>query len=211
MDPKEKKRKRVERYTIIVELIRKSKQRSGKIIARGEGRGVKPRMRRKETTRGGCAGDSSMPERSTEGERSSKIHDIRSRVSSEDNRSRVGEDEVRSPWFLRDVVTSKEDEAQSINVDVVEDGDGSIQEREEDLAILNGFMWLHVGICFGLLTEVNKRRGRNPLFEQPPLRIYNQEERSEESTKIGVEEERVEDRRREDRSEEEVKFNNTSQ
>jgi hypothetical protein len=44
-------------------------------------------MKRKETTPGGCVGDSSVPERSTEGERSSKRHGIRSRVSSEDTRS----------------------------------------------------------------------------------------------------------------------------
>jgi hypothetical protein len=74
-------------------------------------------MKRKETTLGGCVGDSVVPERSTKGDRSSKRHNIRSRVSSEDTRSsgsRVREDEVRSPWLLRDVVTSEEDEAQVV-------------------------------------------------------------------------------------------------
>jgi hypothetical protein len=37
MDPEEKKRKRVERYTRRVELRRKVQKRSGKKIERGEG------------------------------------------------------------------------------------------------------------------------------------------------------------------------------
>jgi hypothetical protein len=45
------------------------------------------------------------------------MHIIRSKVSREDTRSsgsRVKEDEVRSPWLIRDVVTSEEDGAQIV-------------------------------------------------------------------------------------------------
>jgi hypothetical protein len=76
-------------------------------------------MKRKETTPGGSAGESVVPERSTDEDRSVKRHDIRSRVSSEDTRSsgsRVREDEVQPPWLLRDVATSEEDEVQSRGV-----------------------------------------------------------------------------------------------
>jgi hypothetical protein len=99
----------------------------------------------------------------------------------------------------------------SSSANVVEDGDGPLQEGEEALEIVNGIARLQVGISLGSLTEDNERRWRNPLFEPPPLHICNQEERNEESVEIGVEEERVEERRREDTSEEEVKVNNTSQ
>jgi hypothetical protein len=36
----------------------------------------------------------------------------------------------------------------------------------------------------------NERRWRNPLFEPPPLHIFNQKEINKENAKIGVEEER---------------------
>jgi hypothetical protein len=99
------------------------------MIEKGEGRGVRPRMKRKEPSLGGCVGDIFVPEKSTKGERSSKRCSVRSRVSSEDNMSsgiRVEEDEVRSPWFLRYVVTSEEEYVQSSNTDVVEDGNGPL-------------------------------------------------------------------------------------
>jgi len=81
-------------------------------------------MKRKEATLGGCVGKSVVPKRSAKGDRPSKGHKVRSRVSSEDTRSsgsRVREDEVRSPWLLRDATTLKEDEAHSIGDDVGED------------------------------------------------------------------------------------------
>jgi hypothetical protein len=54
-------------------------------------------MKRKETTLGGCVGESVVPERSTEGDRSSKRHNIRSRVSSEDTRVVVvGSEKMKS-------------------------------------------------------------------------------------------------------------------
>jgi hypothetical protein len=114
MDLEEQRRERVERYARRVELRRKEKQRSKKKIARGERRGVRPRMKRKETIIGGCAGKSALLERSTKGDRSSKRRDVRSRVSSEDtwsSGSRVKEDEVRFPWSLRDATDSKEEGA----------------------------------------------------------------------------------------------------
>jgi hypothetical protein len=55
---------------------------------------------------------------------------------------------------------------------------------------------LHVGISLGSLTQDNGRILRNPLFEPPPLRIFNQEEINEESADIGVEEERVEGKKK---------------
>jgi hypothetical protein len=84
-------------------------------------------MKRKETTPGGCMKNNHVLEGSTERERQSKRHDIRSGVSSEDTKSsgsRVKEDEVISPWLSRDVVTSKDDEAQSSSANMLEDGDG---------------------------------------------------------------------------------------
>jgi hypothetical protein len=65
---------------------------------------------------------------------------------------------------------------------------------------------LQVGISLGSLNEENEKIWRNLLFGPPPLHICNQEKISEESVDIGVEE-----RRREDTSEEEVKVNNTLQ
>jgi hypothetical protein len=40
----------------------------------------------------------------------------------------------------------------------------------------------------GTLIEDNEIIWRNPLFEPPPLCIFNQEERNKESVEIGVEE-----------------------
>jgi hypothetical protein len=119
---------------------------------------------------------------------------IRRRVSSEDTKSsgsRFREGEVRSPFLLTYVVTLEEDEVQSSSTDVVGDGDGTLREGEEDLTIMNGLMRLQVGSSLGSLIRDYERRWRNPLFEPPPLRICNQEERiqiNEESVEIGVEE-----------------------
>jgi hypothetical protein len=44
-------------------------------------------MKRKDIALGGCVGESVMPKRSTEGDRSMKICGVRSRVSSEDTKS----------------------------------------------------------------------------------------------------------------------------
>jgi hypothetical protein len=62
--------------------------------------------------------DNFLSVRSAKGERLLKSYDVRKRVSTKDTRStrsRVGEDEVRSPWLIRDVVISEEGEAQSNN------------------------------------------------------------------------------------------------
>jgi hypothetical protein len=77
---------------------------------------------------------------------------------------------------------------------------------------------------YGILIRDDERRWRNPLFEPPPLCICNQEERTTDNAEIGVDEERTTDNveigvdeervsriRREETSEEEDEFNNTSQ
>jgi hypothetical protein len=68
-------------------------------------------MKRKETAPRGCVGESVVLERSIEGDRLLKRHEVRSRVSNEDTRSSgimVREYEVQSPWILRDVAMSME-------------------------------------------------------------------------------------------------------
>jgi hypothetical protein len=75
--------------------------------------------------------------------------------------------------LLRDVVTSKEDEVWSSSANAVENGDGPLQEGEKALAIGNGLAWLRVGISLGSLTEDIERIWRKPLFEPPPLCIFN--------------------------------------
>jgi hypothetical protein len=75
-------------------------KRSREKEARGKECVVRPKMKRKKIAPEGCAEDSFVPERSEKQERSSKRHNIRSKVSREDTRSsgsRVKEDKVRSP------------------------------------------------------------------------------------------------------------------
>jgi hypothetical protein len=96
-----------------------------------------------------------VPERSTEEERSSKRCDIRNEVSREDTRSsgsRIEENEVRSPWLVRDVVTSEEDGAQSSSIDTTKNSDGSLQEGAETLVIMRRLAWLEIGSSFGSIT-----------------------------------------------------------
>jgi hypothetical protein len=55
-------------------------------------------------------GEISVPKRSIKEERLSKRHDIRIEVSREDtggSGSRIEENKVKSPWIVRDVVTSE--------------------------------------------------------------------------------------------------------
>jgi hypothetical protein len=70
-------------------------------------------MKRNDTALGGCVGESVVLERITKGDRSLKRHEDRTKVSNEDTKSyriMVREDKVRSPYILRDVATSKEDD-----------------------------------------------------------------------------------------------------
>jgi hypothetical protein len=128
-------------------------------------------MKRKETTPVECAGDNYVLQRSTKGERSSKRCNVRSRASSEDTNSSgssVKEDEVKSPWLLRDVVTSDEDEAHSSSVDAVKDGNGPLQGGEEALTIVNWLAQLQVRRYLGSITNDNERiwRKREDMSEE---------------------------------------------
>jgi hypothetical protein len=69
-------------------------------------------MKRKETMPEGCVEERFVPERSKRREVIEETCDPRDEVSREDTRSsgsRIEENEVRSPWLVRHVVTSKED------------------------------------------------------------------------------------------------------
>jgi hypothetical protein len=78
--------------------------------------------------------------------------------------------------------------------------------------IMSRLSRLEIGRYFGSLTEEYERVWRNPLFEPPPLHIFHQEERIEESENIReVEEKGVEEREGEYKSEGETKVNNTLQ
>jgi hypothetical protein len=86
-------------------------------------------MKRKETAPEGCVGESFVPERSTEEERSSKRCGIRRKVSREDTKSSGSRDEdheVRPPWLEREAVTSEEDEAHKSSTKVTKDSDGAL-------------------------------------------------------------------------------------
>jgi len=110
-------------------------------------------MKRKKTTLEGCAIEIYMAERCTKEERSSKRHDIRSKVSREDTRSSgsmVEEDEVISPLLVRYVVTYEEDGAHSSSANAKEDSDGSLYEGEYALAIVSKIVRLKVGSSFGI-------------------------------------------------------------
>jgi hypothetical protein len=74
-------------------------------------------------------------------------------------------------------------------------------------------VWLKIGSSFGSITKEDEIVWRNPLFEPPPLCIFNQEERTkEESVEVReVEEESSEAREVEETSGVETKVSNTSQ
>jgi hypothetical protein len=76
------------------------------------------------------------------------------------------------------------DEVQSSSANTTKDGDGPLREGEEAFTLVSGLAQLHVGSSLGSLTKNNERIWRNPLFEPPPLHIFYQEERNEESAEI---------------------------
>jgi hypothetical protein len=80
MGLEEKKRKKVKRYAIRVELRRNVEQSSGENITRVEIKWVRPKMKRKETIPRGCVAENYVPERSVEGDSLLKRCDGRSRV-----------------------------------------------------------------------------------------------------------------------------------
>jgi hypothetical protein len=125
--------------------------------------------------RGVCqkgVGEIYVPERSVEEERLLKRHDVKNEVSREDTKgssSRVVEKEVRSPWIIRDVVESMEDEVQSSSTNDAEDSDeGALPESEEILVVIRRLTWLNIGSSFGFTNEEDEVAWSNPLFEPPP-------------------------------------------
>jgi len=84
---------------------------SGMNLSRGNQRRVRPRIKRKDTTPGESLEECVFSERSIDEDRPTKRHGIESRVSNEDIESSVSrgtKDEVKIPWILRSVTTSKE-------------------------------------------------------------------------------------------------------
>jgi hypothetical protein len=134
-------------------------------------------MKRKDTALGGCVGENVVLESITKGDRLLKRNEVRSRVSNEDTRScgsMVREDEVRSPWLLRDVAMSEENDVWSRGIDIGEYGEEPLWEGEESLAIVNGLAWLQVVISLRSFARDDERIWRNPLFEPPPFCICSQ-------------------------------------
>jgi hypothetical protein len=83
---------------------------------RGDKQVVRSKMKRREAMPEGCVGERSVPERKHRRREAIKEHDVEKEVSREDTgegSSRVVENEVRSPWIMRDGVESEEDEVQS--------------------------------------------------------------------------------------------------
>jgi hypothetical protein len=101
---------------------------------------------------------------------------------------------VKSPWLLRDVVTSKEDEVKSSNVDVVEDGNGPIREGEEALVIVNGLTQLQVGSSLDPSSKIMREDGGTLSLNHPTWDIFIKK-KGIKKVQIGVED-RIEEERK---------------
>jgi hypothetical protein len=107
---------------------------------------------------------------------------------SEGSSSRVVEKEVRSPWLIRDVVESMEDEVKSSSDDDTKYSDeGALTESEEILVVIRRLTWLNIGSSFGFTTEEDEVAWSNPLFEPPPSCILKEEETTKEESSEAIE------------------------
>jgi hypothetical protein len=77
---------------------------------------------------------------------------------------------------MRDEIESEEDETHSSDNGAEDSDGGTLQESEDILVVERRLTQLKIGSSFGSITEKDEKVWRNPLFEAPPLRIFNQEE-----------------------------------
>jgi hypothetical protein len=102
----------------------------------------------------------------------------------------------------------QEGRAQHVGAPEEEEDGGSPSGGGDKLTIVDGLAWLQVETLWVTSREIFRRRWTYPPFVPPPLHIFNQEENTTDSEDIGVEEREEEDRSKE-MSEEEGEVNNT--